>query len=147
MKTMTALDVSKSLIEFGLNDPDNFDISNLKLQKLLYYVQGTSLVLTGKRMFNENIVKWQYGPVVVEIYHHFKGHKNQILDIETEEINKKIPQENLEIIKNVFDYFGQFSAIQLMNLTHNEMPWNSVEIGEEINDSLLIDYFRTIVVA
>src|SRR5450631_518283 len=38
-------------------------LSNLKLQKLVYYAQGFSLALTGKRLFDEAIEAWEHGPV------------------------------------------------------------------------------------
>ena len=36
-------------------------ISNLKLQKLLYYAQGCFLAVTGKPLFSDPIVAWQHG--------------------------------------------------------------------------------------
>lgn len=52
----------------------------------------------------------------------------------------------MNVIQMVYDYFGQYSAIALMNFTHSESPWNSVEMSDEINDKLLLDYFNTIVI-
>jgi uncharacterized phage-associated protein len=48
-----------------LSQPDIGDvISNLKLQKLLYYAQGFYLAIYGKALFEEDIVAWEHGPVV-----------------------------------------------------------------------------------
>jgi len=47
-------------------------ISNLKLQKLLYYAQGIHLALYGKPLFNDPIEAWQYGPVVDSVYQTYK---------------------------------------------------------------------------
>ncbi len=41
-----------------------FDVTPLKLQKLLYYCQGYALALTGKPLFPEPVEAWRYGPVV-----------------------------------------------------------------------------------
>ena len=38
-------------------------ITNLKLQKLVYYAQGFSLALCGRPLFAERIEAWQHGPV------------------------------------------------------------------------------------
>ena len=40
------------------------DISNLKLQKLLYYAQGHYLARTGVPLFDDVIQAWAHGPVV-----------------------------------------------------------------------------------
>ena len=58
----------------------------------------------------------------------------------------RLRQAQLKMLEMVYDYFGQFSALKLMNLTHNETPWNSVEMMEEITEESLIDFFNTIVV-
>ena len=47
-------------------------ISNLKLQKLLYYAQGCVLAITGNILFNDDIEAWEHGPVVPTIYHLYK---------------------------------------------------------------------------
>src|SRR4051812_2003689 len=39
-------------------DVPGFDISPLKLQKLLYYAQGYYLASYGKPLFEENFLKW-----------------------------------------------------------------------------------------
>jgi len=47
-------------------------ISNLKLQKLIYYAQGIHLASEGTPLFPDRIEAWTYGPVVPTLYHHYK---------------------------------------------------------------------------
>src|ERR1044071_4359251 len=47
-------------------------ISNLKLQKLLYYAQGWHLALRNEPLFHERIEAWVHGPAVPPVYGHFK---------------------------------------------------------------------------
>ena len=53
-------------------DPDEYqdeNISNLKLQKLCYYAQGLCLAgFTTGALFDEDIVAWQHGPVIRELW-------------------------------------------------------------------------------
>ena len=49
-------------------------ITNLKLQKLLYYAQGCVMALTDEPLFDEDIQAWEHGPVVPEIYHKYKSY-------------------------------------------------------------------------
>ena len=39
-------------------------MSNMKLQKMLYYQQGYHLAAFGTPLFDEDIEAWMYGPVV-----------------------------------------------------------------------------------
>lgn len=146
MEILDARYIADCLITMASQDPDNNDMTNMKLQKLLYYVQGTCLSLHGQKLFQQPIIKWQYGPVVPEVYHRFKEYGNQTITYEEPTNTEFLDSKQIDVLKTVYDYFGKFSAIALMNFTHNESPWNSVEMREEITDELLIEYFDTIVV-
>jgi uncharacterized phage-associated protein len=53
-------------------------ISNLKLQKLVYYAQGFNLALfDGNPLFDEEIQAWTHGPVVPALYHQSDGATSQ----------------------------------------------------------------------
>ena len=47
-------------------------ISNMKLQKLLYYAQGYFLAIANEPLFHERIYAWTHGPVVPKVYHKYK---------------------------------------------------------------------------
>ena len=63
---MDVKDLAIGIISYYNNN--NLRISNLKLQKILYYVQGYVLKETNHPAFNAEIYNWQYGPVVEEVY-------------------------------------------------------------------------------
>ena len=44
-------------------------VTNTKLQKLLYFVQGVYLAKHNKKAFEDNIIAWKYGPVIKDIYY------------------------------------------------------------------------------
>lgn len=52
---------------------DRNPISNLQLQKILYYIQVHELKKYNKLAFSDAIEAWQFGPVVPEVYYHFCG--------------------------------------------------------------------------
>ena len=43
-------------------------VSNLRLQKLLYFVQAQFIVQKDAPCFTERMEAWDYGPVVPEVY-------------------------------------------------------------------------------
>lgn len=115
-------------------------ISNLKLQKLLYYAQGTYLAIKNELLFPENIIAWQYGPVVKDVYQEYRQFGCKGIELEIYEI-PKIDNETALILEQVYDVFGQYSAIGLMNKTHNETPWKETLINEVINTESIKNYF------
>lgn len=66
----TALDLSKYIVSKCIEDGE--PISNLQLQKILYYIQKTFLQ-RGLRAFPDEIEAWQFGPVVPNVYYYFCG--------------------------------------------------------------------------
>lgn len=140
---ITALEVSKVLI--SLQNPEDNDLSNLKLQKLVWYCFGFYGALTGKTLFNDEINAWEHGPVVPTLYHEFKKFGRAPVDVEIEsDLNNKFDSEQLEIIKEVSDVFGKYSAWKLRNMTHEEEPWLNHETkAEVIPSSEIVSYFKT----
>lgn len=117
-------------------------ITNLKLQKLLYYVQGHCLTLFNKPAFNEKIIAWNYGPVVEEIYQEYKDfHKKEIT---TKQRVKKISTGLEQIIKEVVINYGSIDATKLIDLTHEEEPWQNTYINTEIEKEIISNYFKKI---
>lgn len=49
---------------------DGAPVSNLQLQKILYYLQKTFLK-NNDELFEDDFVAWQFGPVVEEVYYEY----------------------------------------------------------------------------
>lgn len=117
-------------------------ISNLKLQKLLYYAQGCCLALTGAPLFEDAIVAWQHGPVVESVYHEYKANGSNGIVFEEDFDFSKFSDEENDLLTEVYDTFGQYSAWKLRNMTHEEDPWKNTPQNEVIDPNLIMDYFR-----
>lgn len=107
-------------------------ISNLKLQKLLYYMQGYHLAFFGNKFFDADLVAWTYGPVVPDVYHRFKenGAFGIVLD-STQHEHINLSDEEEDMFSQVLAEYGKFSAIRLMEMTHQETPWKEATDTEE----------------
>lgn len=115
-------------------------ITPLKLQKLLYYIQGMSLRIYGKPAFLNNISAWQYGPVVEDVYQQYKGRN----PISTPKIDYVVCDGLKKIIELVVASYGQIEAGSLIDLTHDEDPWiNSVDSGV-VSIDLIKEYFNKV---
>lgn len=117
-------------------------ISNLKLQKLLYYAQGTYLALEDKPLFNDKILAWEHGPVVEKIYHKYKHYGSNGIDEEINFNSETIDLKTREILEEVYEVFGQYSAWKLRNMTHKETPWQETKRNNVISTEIIKEYFK-----
>lgn len=152
-----AIDVASYIVNrsIDLNAP----VSNLKLQKLLYYVQAAKLVKSGERMFKEDICAWKYGPVVESVYHRFKMYANA-------QINEKITNmswilmrgftrddtydpcdvimlEDQKIINEILRAHQGHDAMHLVRKTHEEIPWRDAINNNKpyISSNVIKEYY------
>lgn len=124
-------------------------ISNLKLQKLLYYMKGFFLAAYDVKIFENPIEAWQYGPVVREAYFNFKDFNSGAITIRPDTHILELSPREESLFDEVMQEYNQFSAVKLMNMTHEELPWKKTfneNPQGEIPDQLLLDYFRTQIV-
>ena len=104
-------------------------------------MQGFHLAIFDVPLFEEDIEAWQYGPVVPEVYHKYKTHGNAGLLPDADII--ALNQKEERLFDEVFSVYGDYSAIGLMNLTHNEKPWNNTRLNSTIKKKDLKSFFRT----
>ena len=96
-------------------------LTNLKLQKLLYYAQAWFLTFKDCALFQEDFRAWAHGPVLPTQYYRFKDYQWRPIDdnLELPNIENAIAEHLVEIV----DVFGVESAVSLELMTHRERPW------------------------
>ncbi len=99
----------------------NSNISNLVLQKLLYFIQAYNLVKFGKPAFEEKIEAWMYGPVVPEAYYNIKRNNNFYKNNDYNSLD----EETKKIVEEVVNVFGETNPFILVDLTHSYSPWKN----------------------
>lgn len=140
----------------NLVDDENYEvyegITHLKLQKLLYYAQGIYLSCYGKRLFREDIVAWQHGPVVREVYDIYKVNgRHEINENLTDEEQIKMGRVEDDssakyVLELTYDAFACYTAWQLREKTHEVgTPWSNTVtqrgIDAIIDDKVIKEYF------
>ena len=97
-------------------------ITNLKLQKLVYYAQAWSLALLDKPLFPHDFEAWMHGPVLPCLYQKYKAYGWG--DIPNDEDDyPEFAAETLNLLHEVYRVYGSLSAKYLENLSHQEEPW------------------------
>jgi len=128
----SALDVARCLL--FLAKDKNIEITNLKLQKLLYFCEAYYMCVTGEpHMFEEDFNALTFGPVVLKVYNKYKTWLSFPIEVDDEdncmifEISPENNEKYKETISSVLEKFGPLKASQLVALTHmNGSPWDEV---------------------
>lgn len=153
-KEHNASDVAKYIIyllskKYVGDNKEREGVTNLKLQKLLYFGQAYSLAAEGKPLFSDPINAWEYGPVVKTVYYEYKEHKSNTIILE-KYAHLSIDKDVQEIVKKVLEIFGGFSAGKLVDIAHAHPPWkNAFDSPEEekvISKASLKDYYTSLFV-
>lgn len=153
------LDVSRYIINYS--NKKDYGISNLKLQKVLYFVQAYFLIQTNYPCFNEKIEAWDFGPVVPKAYCEYKQYgccdiptTKSFIMIDKDNIwNSKrvkfkeiaISDDDKSLIDKVVDKFSDYSATDLVELSQRQTPWIDAIVSNqsnEITNKSIFEYFN-----
>lgn len=122
-------------------DGEMDDISNLKLQKLLYYAQAYALVFLDRPLFDDPITAWDHGPVVESVYHSYKQYgKSPLPPLQAYSLTQ-FNEDELIILNRVANDYGQYTAWKLRNLTHEEEPWLNTPRDLHMDIKVIKNYF------
>jgi uncharacterized phage-associated protein len=102
-------------------------ITNLKLQKMVYYAQAWYLALYNKALFDDDFEAWVHGPVQPHLYQRFKKFRWDPIGYNPPYID--LPEHIKEHIKEVMEVFSDYSAYTLEKMVHNEAPWRNARRG------------------
>ncbi|NBC32692.1 MAG: DUF4065 domain-containing protein [Alphaproteobacteria bacterium] len=126
-------------------------LTNLKLQKLLYYAQAWHLALHDQALFEEDFQAWVHGPVLPSQYQRFRDFQWRPIMLEVS--RPGLPNEALDaFLVEVVDVFGCESAVALELMTHREKPWVEargdlpphVPSNAPISKQTMKDYYKAI---
>jgi uncharacterized phage-associated protein len=142
-------------------DRKSLNISNLTLQKLLYFCHGLFLISYGRPLVGGYFEAWKFGPVHPGVYEAFKVAAEKPISFRAEKLNlvtqvycevdKVTDQDCLKTVSRVLDAYGGLSAGRLVELSHApNAPWAFVVdnskvrpmLGLRITDSVIRDKFK-----
>ena len=131
--------LNKNRIQMNFEDSEY--ITNLKLQKLLYYAQGYFLAKKDTPLFEEDFLAWEHGPVIRKIYDKYKVNGANGIKYDSD-FKIDIDKETERILEEVYNEYGQYTAWKLRNMTHEEEPWKTTPRNEIISKEKIKDYFK-----
>lgn len=130
----SALEVSQYMVSKAYEE--GYPISNLQLQKLLYFVQGKALVKLGCPAFSESFEAWNYGPVVPEVYDQYRvyGASPICRKYDTQLAASTVLEPLRRIVDDVLEDYGRETAWHLVQYTHKaNSPWSeAIRDGKKV---------------
>lgn len=131
---------ARAIANFILDEFDAWqnEISNKKINKLIYFCHGFSLVRHTQPLIKNHIEAWVHGPVVKVVYDafkHFEYHPitsrasyfDYVTGKQTLVNYEQLSAQQIVLIRNVVSHFAKYSADDLEDMTHTQFgPWAKV---------------------
>ena len=125
------------------------ELTKFKAMKLLYYIQGASLIYLKQRLFPQDIIAYKNGPIIEKVNKEYPNKRVIIGTITNNDINdyKKLNANKkcAAILNTVYDTFGNISTHDLTSMIQTESPWENTQLGNKITNREMIKYFKNIV--
>lgn len=136
-------------------------VSNLKLQKILYFLNVIHLIKYDKPLITDyKFEKWLYGPVIHSIYSEYSSNgadfikipkryvkkyylspkEGKVVETHYSEKDLKLPENAKNFIEDNLGKLLKFNTFKLVDYSHEEPQWNDKE-NIQYNDNATIDYY------
>lgn len=131
-----AVDIARYVVNYSwvIKKP----VTNLRLQKILYFIQGAFISIKNELCFDNDVECWEYGPVVPKVYSIFREYGYSVIskidkfpeyDFDNGTIKFKKFNDNFlrksdkQLINEVVDFSAQFTTAELVSITHSQDLW------------------------
>lgn len=138
----SAFEVARYIIHHEAQQ--NRPVSNLRLQKLLYFVQAKFVMDSHgtSPCFYEKMEAWGFGPVVREVYYEYRYYGGAMIPPERN-FSTTIAPRDQSMLDEILNDCAQFSTSALVDITHSQTPWQEARrYNKEITTAAIYNYFR-----
>lgn len=119
MAVTTAKNAAAHLI--AISRERHEEMTNPKLQKILYYSQAWHLAFYDVPLFDDRLEAWVHGPVVPPVFGDFKHYRWNPIDVDP--VRFEMPEFEQAHLREIMKAYGGFTPNQLEERTHQEWPW------------------------
>ena len=138
----SAFEVARYIIHHEAQQ--NRPVSNLRLQKLLYFVQAKFVMDSHgpSPCFYEKMEAGGVGPVVREVYYEYRYYGGAMIPPERN-FSTTIAPRDQSMLDEILNDCAQFSTSALVDITHSQTPWQEARrYNKEITTAAIFNYFR-----
>ena len=144
---LDVIDVSAAFFYCAKHYPSSKPITHKKLQNLMYYAQGFSILHNGKKIFDDGFEIVGYGVICRRLYDVYKGISyNRITDKMVKGDCKNVIRnvDVFNVLCNVWKAFRNLTGSQLEIMVHRDFPFaNAVKNNHStISDNDMMTFFN-----
>lgn len=104
-------------------------MDEMKMHKLMYFVQRESLMYSKERLFQEDFYGWKYGPVLKSVRREYKHGKD------FSNASNEVSDTAKKYVNDVLNRYGGVSSWKLSSLSHDEFSWKVAREGLSPSDN------------
>ena len=134
-----AIDIARHILTYYRDQ--NRPISNLQLQKLLYFSWIDYYRETGKYLFEDSFIAWKLGPVVRDVYYRYRPNAGMpIFVTDDADLGKETAH-----IESICNRYAQVSVAKLVDKSHKKgHAWDIIyDDGAGIDEVIPFDLIIT----
>ncbi len=152
---MAISNLNKYYVEINLKEVSAFlimngtNVTNKKLQKLLYFAQGWFLALNNENfsdkpsvLFIEDFEAWRHGPVVPNSYFEYRRNGSDAIPCDFN-YTCNLKEEVEQVLEDVLNVYDKYNGNQLESISHQQDPWSNCDRNQIITKKSMFDYFST----
>lgn len=139
MKT-DAMTIAKFTIDYA--NTAGFNVTNIRLQKILYYIQGYFLKKFGRPAFPQYIVNWGYGATIEDVYYEFNLFVERPIVLSQHFVTDTLSPEETDMIIKVVNKCMKYRPYELVQLVMSELASLNVKRGQVISVDVMRKYFQ-----
>lgn len=135
-------DIARYFLWLACEESEPEPITNMRLQKLLYYAQGWALAVRGRPLFEGTIEGWIHGPVIREVYRTFAKYNDDVISRSEAADSSILSRDDAEFVNAIWESYKAYSASELRRRTHSERPWLEARAGlgpDDRGDRVILD--------
>ncbi len=136
-----ARQIANEFIRRGLDQQD--PLSPLHIQKLVYFAHARLLALHGTPLVSQVFRKWDYGPVVRELWDALKSYGSQpVTEVISLREEEQAQVQDSGAIEWCYNTYGHIDPFAVSALTHEpEGPWDKARKNGIIPNERIMDYY------
>lgn len=116
---MKAIDAAKYIINKAIDN--NNPVSNLQLQKILYFAQEDN----NAELLKDDFQAWDFGPVIPGVYHEFKDNGANTIKRKQEQV--EVSKADRKKLDKTYDSLKGYTAGRLVTRAHEKnRAWDRV---------------------
>lgn len=104
-------------------------MDEMKMHKLMYFVQRESLMFRKDVLFDEAFLGWKYGPVLASVRGEYL--RGSLFA----SVGGTVCEETKQLVNSVLDRYSEVSSWKLSSLSHGEFSWKCARKGLEPSDN------------